>query len=199
MPAKPPQRPRTGRRSGATSTRGAVLEAARARFARDGYTATSIRKIAADAGVDASQVVQFFGKKDELFATIMSVPVSALRRFDEAFEGPPHLRGERIVRAFLGSWEGDVAESEPLMAMLRGAINNDQAAAQLRDFLHSRLQRSTDQGCAKEWPLRSGLAAAMLVGVLTTRRIIGVPEVAAADHEKLVALLAPAIQAVLDK
>jgi hypothetical protein len=45
--------------------------------------------------------------------------------------------------------------------------------------------------------LRAGLAASMLVGIITGRRIIGVPVLAAADTDTLVATVAPAIQQLL--
>lgn len=187
---------RRGRRPGSGSTRQVVLDAARARFARDGFAGTTIRRVAADAGVDASQVMQFFRSKDDLFAAVMAVPASALARFDTAFEGPDEHLGERVVRAYLGAWEGDADESEPLMAMLRGAVTNDYACAQLRDFIQSRLAHGSGDG-GDDAMLRAGLAAAMLVGIVTSRRIIGVPVLVAADTEQLVATVGPAIQRVL--
>ena len=173
-----------------------VLDAARARFASDGFAAATIRRIAADAGVDPSQVMQFFRSKDELFAVAMAVPASALERFDTAFEGPDEHLGERVVRAYLEAWEGTAAEREPLTAMLRGAIVNEQASAQLREFIQSRLLRGT-QGRGDDATLRAGLAAAMLIGIVTSRGIIGVPALASADLETLVAIVAPAIQQIL--
>ncbi|WP_375400874.1 TetR family transcriptional regulator [uncultured Amnibacterium sp.] len=189
-------RARGGRRPGPGSTRQAVLDAARARFASDGFAAATIRRIAADAGVDPSQVIQFFRSKDELFAVAMAVPASALERFDTAFEGPDEHLGERVVRAYLEAWEGIAAEREPLMAMLRGAIVNEQASAQLRDFIQSRLLHGT-QGRGDDAMLRAGLAASMLIGIVTSRRIIGVPVLASADTETLVETVAPAIQQIL--
>ena len=188
---------RRGRRPGKGSTRQAVLDAARARFASDGFAATTIRSIAADAGVDASQVMQFFGSKDDLFASVIDVPHSALEHFDTAFEGPDEHLGERVVRAYLSAWEGIPAESEPLMAMLRSAIVSEHARAELREFIQSRLLEGTADNSSADASLRAGLAASMLVGVITNRRIIGVPTLTDADTEQLVAILAPAIQQVL--
>ncbi len=188
---------RLGRRPGAGSTRQTVLDAARARFASDGFAATTIRGVAADAGVDASLVMQFFRSKDELFAAVMAVPPSALERFDTAFEGPDQHLGERVVRAYLAAWEGAADESEPLMAMLRGAIVNDHASAQLRDFIQSRLLHGTKGHDRDGAMFRAGLASSMLVGIVTSRRIIGVPVLVAADTEQLVAAVAPAIQQIL--
>lgn len=188
---------RRGRRPGLNSTRNAVLEAARARFARDGFAATTIRVIATDAGVDVSQVMQFFGSKDELFAAVVAIPDAALQHFSTVFESPDEKLGERVVRAFLQAWEGAPEESEPLMAMLRGAIVNEQARGLLGQFIQSRLVAGTSGRGGPDARLRAGLAASLLVGVVTGRRIVGVPDLVQADLESIVAIVAPAIQSVL--
>jgi AcrR family transcriptional regulator len=189
---------RRGRRPGTSTTRRAILDAARARFAGDGFTATTIRRVAADAGVDASLVMQFFQSKNELFAAVMSISPEALARFATAFEGSDEHLGERVVRAYLGVWEAS-DDSAPLMAMLRGAIVNEQASAQLGQFIQARLldgmaARQADQDDAA---LRAGLASSMLVGIVVGRQIVGVPILAEADSETLIALVAPAIQSLL--
>ncbi|MDJ0336680.1 TetR family transcriptional regulator [Cryobacterium sp. PH31-O1] len=186
-----------GRRPGSATTRQAVLDAARARFARDGFTGTTIRLVAADASVDASQVMQFYRSKDELFAEVMAIPKSALHRFNTAFEGPDEHLGERVVRASLRAWDGVPEESEPLMAMLRGAIVNESASRLLRDFIQSRLLGGTSDRADADAALRAGLASAMLVGVVLGRRVIGVPTLVAVDAEEIVRVLAPAIQNIL--
>lgn len=201
----PTASPRRGRRPGPGSSRRSVLDAAKARFAADGFAATTIRAIAADAGVDPSQVIQFFGSKDELFAAAMAFPPTALARFDTVFEGADDHLGERVVRAFLDAWEGPPDESEPLMAMLRGAIVHEEAAAQLREFLQSRLLHgavghradAAPGAPAADTALRAGIVASMLVGLVTARRIVGVPVLEAADRETLVATVAPAVQVIL--
>lgn len=192
-----PPAPRRGRRPGKSSTRQAVLEAARARFASDGFAATTIRLIASDAQVDVSQVMQFFGSKDELFAAVMAVPSSALKRFNALYTGLDDDTGERVVRAFLTAWEGLPEESEPLMATLRGAMVNDQARQQLRDFIQARLQAGTGERHDPQAALRTGLAASLLMGLVLCRRVIGVPVLMDATPDALVALLAPALQQIL--
>ena len=189
--------PRRGRRPGPNSTRQVVLDAARARFASDGFAATTIRLVAGDAGVDVSQVMQFFRSKDELFAAVMAIPASALERFSTVFEGPDEHLGERVVRAFLQAWEGVPEESAPLMAMLRGAIVNEQARDQLRGFLQSRLLAGASEHVGSDASLRAGLASSLLVGMVTGRNIIGVPVLVEANLDALVAIIAPAIQLVL--
>jgi AcrR family transcriptional regulator len=195
---RPASAGRRGRRPGISTSRQAILDAARVRFAGDGFAATTIRRVAADAGVDPSLVMQFFRSKNELFAAVMSISPDALASFNTAFEGPDEDLGERVARAYLGVWDGG-PDSEPLMAMLRGAIANEHASAALREFIQARLldgirSRPVPRGDAA---LRAGLASSMLVGITLGRRIVGVPILADADFEQLVALVAPAVHAVL--
>ena len=152
---------------------------ARARFSQDGFAATTIRRVAADAGVDPSQVIRFFGSKDELFAAVMSVPGSALQQFATAFEGPDAHLGERVVRAYLNAWEGPAEVSEPLVAMLRGAVANEQANVALREFIQSRLLPGMS-GRDEDGTLRAGVAVLL-----------------AADTDTLVATVRPALQHLL--
>jgi AcrR family transcriptional regulator len=193
-----PEVPR-GRRPGTSTTRQDILDAARARFATDGFAATTIRRVAADAGVNPSLVMQFFNSKAELFGAVMSITPKALARIATVFEGPDEHLGERVVRAHLEVWDGAPEDSEPLLAMLRGAIANEQAGAQLREFLQARLVDAMGSGRAEDplAALRAGVASSMLVGIIVGRRLVGVPILAEADTETLVALLAPAIQEVL--
>ena len=67
----------------------------------------------------------------------------------------------------------------------------------LRDFRSARLIAGTRGHPGPDAALRAGLAAAILVGVVTSRRIIGVSVVADAETDESVAVLAPAIQDVL--
>jgi AcrR family transcriptional regulator len=196
---KPPAQARRGRRPGANTTRKEILDAARARFASDGFAATTIRRIASDAGVNPSLVMQFFTSKEELFAAVISISPKSLERFSTVFDGPDEHLGERVVRAHLEVWEGAPEDSEPLMAMLRGAIGNEPAGSQLREFIQARLldAMGAKGGNAPDAALRAGLASSMLVGIVVGRRLVGVPILAEADTETLVAMVAPAIQTVL--
>jgi AcrR family transcriptional regulator len=193
------ERPRRGRRPGPSETRQAILDAARARFAKDGYALTTIRGIAADAGVDAALVMRFFGSKDELFAAVMSITPHAVSRITGAFDGPVDSLGERLTRAYLEVWEGEPHDSEALLAALRRAVASEQAAAQLREFVQARLMQSISPqlGNDPDMLARLALASAMLIGVIVGRRIIQVPALASEDAESLIARLAPAVQLIL--
>ena len=62
-------------------TRRAILDAARSTFAGRGYEQTTIRAVAAQAGVDASMVMRYFGSKAGLFtaAVTMDLDIPDLR------------------------------------------------------------------------------------------------------------------------
>jgi hypothetical protein len=129
----------------------------------------------------------------------MSFSPAALSRMGRAFDGPEDALGERLTRAYLELWEGDPEDSEPLLAMLRSTITNEQAAEQLREFLQARLLEGIESRLRKDptAAVRAGLASTMLIGVSVGRRIVQVPILVDEDRETIIALVAPAIQAVL--
>ncbi|MGD9991639.1 helix-turn-helix domain-containing protein, partial [Pseudonocardia sp.] len=61
----------TVRRERARHTRAAVLDAAREEFLTTGYAATSMRAVAARAGVSVPTVEQLFGTKRALLAAVV--------------------------------------------------------------------------------------------------------------------------------
>src|SRR5258705_11693083 len=57
-----------GMRRSSVETKAVILAAARQRFAESGFERATIRAIAADANIDPSMVMRYFGSKDQLFA-----------------------------------------------------------------------------------------------------------------------------------
>jgi len=191
--------PRRGRRVGSSNTRDAILAAAKKSFATDGFAATTIRKIAKDAGVDPALVMQFYQSKDVLFAASLAVSADALNSMADAYEGPIEGLGVRVTRAFISLWEQKSGDSEALMAMQRAAMSSEVAASQLRDFVQYRLVEviSPKLHGVSDAPLRAGLAAAMLVGVIVSRDLVRVPIVADAHQEVVIELVGASIQTIL--
>jgi AcrR family transcriptional regulator len=191
--------PTVERSAGPSGTRKVILDAARSRFARDGFTASTIRKIAGDAGVDGSLVMQYFGSKDELFATVMAAGPNTMSRISDAFAGPAASLGERVTRAFLEVWDGEPEVSEPLLALLRAAIGNEQATVHLRELIQRRViddlsPRLRDNS---DMAIRIEIASSMLVGVVVGRQLVEIEALVRQDRDALVAYIAPSIQALL--
>jgi AcrR family transcriptional regulator len=195
---KPSATRRAGRRSGESTSRADILAAARARFAQQGYTATTIRQVAADAGVDAALVHYFFTNKEGLFAAAMELHFSPVDLVAPALEGGLEGAGERLVRGFLRLWEDREAAS-PLLAMVRSAATTEQSAQVLREFLvrevRPRLSALTGR---PDGDLRAVLVGSALVGLVFERYILELEPLASADPETLVAWVGPTVQRYLD-
>ena len=194
----PPTRPkrRRGPRADAADTRGAVLEAARARFAAHGYAGTRLRDVAADADVDVALVSYFFGSKDGLFAAAMELPINPAQLVEELVaEGSDGL-GERLARTILARL--DAADGSPIVALVRSAASNEQAAALLRGFVErevlGRLVRAVD---APNPELRAALAGSQVVGLIMARYVVRVQPIADADPETLATAIGPTLQRYL--
>ena len=186
-------------RRGSGPTRDLILKAARTRFAKDGYSRSTIRGIAADAGVDASLVMQYFGSKEELFAAVMNLGPNTMSLLSQAFDGPTGGLGERVTRAFFDAWDGDPHISEPLLALFRAAIGNQHATVQLRELIQKRVIDDLDPRLREsaDMTTRIEIALSMLIGVVVGRRLVEIDALVQQNREALVSYLSPGIQAVL--
>lgn len=190
-----------GRRPGSSSTRAAILAAARAGFAERGYGGTTIRAVAGAAGVDPALVLHFFGTKDALFAACLKLPPEIVARLPAAFAGDPDTLGERLTRTYLSLWE-DPATGPALLAVVRSAVSSQDAAHLLGEFVGSLLLAPTAElghalGQADAPELRVALASAQLVGVALSRYVVRLEALARADLEVLIAAVAPSVQRYL--
>src|SRR3954463_4488115 len=109
---------RRGRRPGSPDTRAAILTGARPLFAAHGYAGTTVRKVAATAGVDAALVHHYFGTKDDLFLAALQVPVDPRAVLSEVFAPGPDGAGARLLDAVLSVWDRPEAR-RPLVTVLR--------------------------------------------------------------------------------
>lgn len=82
------------------------MEAARGELAAKGFRATTLRSVAAMAGVDVALIAHYFGNKGGLFGAILELPPSAPRLLADALTGPRDTQAERLTGAYLGLWGG---------------------------------------------------------------------------------------------
>ncbi|MEV7548871.1 TetR family transcriptional regulator [Amycolatopsis sp. NPDC089917] len=181
-----------GRRPGQTETREEILEAARRRFAEQGYDGATVRGIAADAGVNAALLHHFFGTKQRLFAASMNLPVDPGELVPRILEGPEDEIGERLVRAFLGLWQAEEGRA-PFLAMIRSATTNEQVASMMRQFLERAVLARVAEARGVPKVRVAGIAAQM-VGFALLRYVVGLPPLVSASEDEVVAMLAPVAQ-----
>jgi AcrR family transcriptional regulator len=179
----------TARRSDAT--RAAILDAARERFAADGYERATIRAIAQDAGIDPSMVMRYYGNKEKLFAAASELDL----RLPLPDDLPTDRVGELLVTHFLDRWEADGA----LAAMLRVGVTNQAGAARLQDALAGQLTPFA----AAFWPQprearrRAVLVSSQMLGMALCRYLLRLPPAVRMSRRDVVAWLGPTVHRYL--
>ncbi|AJF65758.1 TetR/AcrR family transcriptional regulator [Streptomyces vietnamensis] len=179
----------TVRRSDAT--RAAILEAARERFASDGYERATIRAIARDAGIDPSMVMRYYGNKEGLFAAASEIEIG----LPELGALPAQHIGAVLVTHFLESWERD----EVLTAMLRVGVTNEAGAARMQEIFAQQIGPVARGVCPDpaEAPRRAMLASSQILGMALARYVLRLPPAVEMSTEEVVAWLGPTVQRYL--
>ncbi|MEV4712155.1 TetR family transcriptional regulator [Micromonospora sp. NPDC049374] len=186
-----PETPPGGGRRSSEATRAAILRAARDRFAADGYDRATIRAIAADARIDPSMVMRYYGSKENLFATAAEFDL----RLPDLSGVPADRLGTALVSYFFTRWEGD----STLPALLRTASTNPSGAERVRAIFATQLGVAVGRVVADpdEAPRRAGLVASQLLGVALTRYVLRLPPMVDISPTELITWLAPTIQRYL--
>ncbi len=175
-------------------TRAGILRAARARFAADGYQRATIRAIAADAGIDPSMVMRYYGNKAQLFAAAVDIDL----RLPDVAKIPRDRLGEALVAHFIGRWEGDPTD-DALLTLLRSAATDASVAERLRGIFREQvapiaLAVTPDPA---EAALRAGLVATQMLGLALCRQILMLPPIVGAAPEVLVVHVGATVQRYL--
>jgi AcrR family transcriptional regulator len=189
---------RSGRRPGNQDTRQSILDAAREVFAEKGFDKASIRAIAGTAGVDPALVHHYFGTKNKLFLETMNAPMDPAEVIPAALNGSRDQAGERLVRLVLSIW--DSPGGSAALAMFRSALSNEWTARLLREFVITQILRRAVAELSldpAEAPMRAGLVATQMAGLMTVRYVLKVEPVASAPAEQLVRAMAPNVQRFL--
>lgn len=181
--------PASPRRSDAT--RGAILAAARERFAADGYERATIRAIAKDARIDPSMVMRYYGNKEGLFAAACAIDL----RLPDLTAVPREAVGRALVAHFLHVWEKDGV----LTAMLRVGITNTAGAERMQGIFKDQLLPVARRVCPDpaEAPTRAGLCASQILGMALTRYVLRFPPAVALSREEMADWVGPTVQRYL--
>lgn len=183
-----------GRRPGLPDTRGEVLAAARTSFADKGFERTTIRGVAAAAGVAPGMVHHFFGSKEDLFLEALAVPFDPRVVLRPVADGPPDEVGLRLARVMVMIWEDD-DRREPLLALARGAMTSESVASMLRDgFLRIVAASLGPAISGPDATLRLQLAVSHVLGMMLFRFVVRVEPLASTPAEELIQRLGPVLQ-----
>ncbi|MFD2794740.1 TetR family transcriptional regulator [Promicromonospora vindobonensis] len=169
-------------------TRSAILEAARERFASDGYERATVRAIAHAADIDPSMVMRYYGSKEGLFAAVIDVELD----FPDLSELDPDRLGVVLVTHFLELWERDTV----LRTLLRVGVTNESGADRLRQVFTSQLVPAArafvdDPADAER---RAALVASQVLGMALVRYVLKFGPAADLSREDVISWLAPTVQ-----
>lgn len=192
---QPPGGRRRGRRPRGSGARAEILEAARHEFAALGYPNTSLRGIAAGAGVDPHLIAHYFGSKRELFLAVAAQPPFEPEVVvDQLYSaGQPGL-GHRLAE-FVLSLSRTPASQETFTALVRAAATEKQAAALLHETVYRHVLLPLLVRLGNDHPeLRASLIASQILGLNMATHIIGLSPLAGAPTDLRTASLAPVFE-----
>jgi len=191
------QRKRPGRPPGTSDTRERILASARELFARNGIDKTSIRAIAADAGVDAALVHHYFGTKTQLFAAAIHIPIDPMTVIGPLREIPVDRIGYVLPSILLPLWDSELGKG--FIATLRSILAGNDASL-IRSFLQDVI--AVEVGSRVDSPPGSGrirvqYVASQLVGVVMARYILELDPFRSLPVEQIAETIAPNLQRYL--
>ncbi len=193
----------------AAATRSRLLEAALHRFTVDGYSATTVRDIADDAGANVALISRYFTSKEGLFVACLDQAAALLEAAGNAVAAPPspadedatRLVAEAIARAIgVGASTG---VPRPLLLLLQSS--GDPSAEERRLGVLSRFatQLAEAAGAGDRSPtratlhLRAQVLLATAVGVAVLRAAGGPQPLASATPAALVEPIEDVVRALL--
>jgi AcrR family transcriptional regulator len=183
-----------GRPPGESVTREAIIREARRQFADAGYRGTSLRSIGQAAGVDARLVLHYFGSKRDLFTESVELPLEPEEVIAIVFADGDDRAAENAARLLTGVLE-DADTRRPLIALLRAAVTEPEAAELIRDLLTRRLLLPMASRLGGDRAtLRASLVASQLVGIVIVRYVVRIEPLAEASREDLVRALIPVFE-----
>jgi AcrR family transcriptional regulator len=174
-----------------------VLEAARAAYARRGYLNTTLKGVAAAAGVAPDVVRRYYDNREALFVAAMRLPFDPAMSIAQLMAPGIDGMGERLVRVTLRLLD-DPETRDQLAEMVRDGAGASRATASLREFLEAEVvDRAAVLLGVPDARMRVTLATSYLLGIATTRYVLKLEPLASASEDEIVQLVAPAVQMAL--
>ena len=175
----------------------AVLDAARGMYARQGYLNTTIKGVAAAAGVAPDLIRRYYDNREELFAAAMRLPVDPATAIAQLLAPGIDGLGERLVRVTLRMLD-DPETRDQIAAMVRDGAGAAKATAPLREFMESVIiDRVAAALRVPDARMRVTRALSYVFGVAGSRYVLRMEPLAPATEDEIVRLVAPAVQAAL--
>jgi AcrR family transcriptional regulator len=191
------ERKRPGRPAGPSDTRERILASARELFARNGIDRTSIRAVAAGAGVDPALVHHYYGTKQQLFAAAIHIPIDPMMVIGPLRETPVEEIGYKLPSLLLPLWDSEIGSG--FIAEIRSLLAGNEVRL-LRSFLQEVI--AVEVGSRVDTPpgtgaIRVQFVASQLVGVVMARYILELDPFKSLPVERIAKTIGPNLQRYL--
>jgi AcrR family transcriptional regulator len=176
----------------APDTRERIVAAARTLFAERGFDGSSLRAIAAAAGVDASLIRHYFGDKSGLLVATMQLPMNPLELIRPMLDKGPDGLGGRIITTFLTAWD---THPDVISGLIRTTVASSDRTAPARSIARGvilPMLAQTIGGADAE--LRACLLMSQVIGMATIRYVLRIEPLASAPIDEVAAQYGPALQ-----
>ncbi|BBZ13873.1 TetR/AcrR family transcriptional regulator [Mycobacterium branderi] len=188
---------RRGRPPGTSDTRDRILKSARELFARNGIHKTSIRAVAAAAGVDSALVHHYYGTKERLFAAAIEIPIDPMDIIGRLREVPVEELGYTLPSTLLALWDSELGTG--FIAALRSILTGSEVSL-FRSFIQEVI--AVEVGSRVDNPPGSGViriqfVASQLVGVVMARYILELDPFKSLPAQQIAETIAPNLQRYL--
>lgn len=166
-------------------------------FARNGIHKTSIRAVAAAAGVDSALVHHYYGNKEQLFAAAIRIPIDPMDVLVPLREVPVSELGYRLPSLLLPLWDSEMGAGmiATLRSILAGSeVNFFRAFVEevIADEIAPRVDDPPGSGV-----VRIQFVASQLVGVVMARYIVELEPFASLPIQQIAETIAPTLQRYL--
>ncbi|ROS75734.1 TetR family transcriptional regulator [Curtobacterium sp. PhB130] len=183
----------------AEATRMLLVQAARRRFAFDGYRATTVRDIAADAGVNVALINRYFVSKEGLFRACLDRVVQDLGA--EESSAPRAVGLDRALGDLIGHIVRSPSDEDSMQLMLLVRSSGDDGADAIRrETLRryaERLATVVGGSVTDELLLRAEIALSVVLGMTMLRTSTRVEPLATASEDEIARPLDDALRALL--
>jgi AcrR family transcriptional regulator len=182
----------------AEGDRSAVLKAAMAAFAARGYASTTLKGVAAAAGVAPQVLKSYYDNKEQLFAAAMRLPYDPATAIQALLAPGLDGMGERLVRLTFATFNDEQVRKD-IDSIMRTGGTAGRLAGVLSEYIEfGVVDRVVANLGLPDVRLRVALISSFLMGIAAGRYIAKIAPLDTTDEDLLVRIVAPTIQDLLD-
>lgn len=187
-----PGRPKGSNRD----TKSRISKIAAKQFSEIGYEKTTIRSVAEASNVDPKLIMHYFGNKEKLFASTMTMPQEAAAAMTLLNIIPKKYWGARITDIV---WLSKKTKStKTLVGIIRASASEEKAAEMLREFYSENLFNPMLKSLKVDnKEIRSVMLSSLMVGFTFNNEILNLFEYLGVPDKKSKSLFAKTVQAIL--